>query len=77
MLLDCFTCPYKVVQYNEHLFNNQNKETELLSGTKIQPNLKAFSGIEEVLENTMEEPFSVNLMTKLRHKLGYNHEYFA
>jgi len=34
MFLDCFTCPHEVIQYNKHLLNSQNKETEFFSGTK-------------------------------------------
>jgi len=30
-----FNLPHKVVQYGEHLLNNQNQEMELFSGTKI------------------------------------------
>jgi len=49
MLPNCFTCPYKVVQYNEHLHNSQNQETELFSGTKILPDLEALRGTEGVV----------------------------
>jgi len=44
MLLDCFTCPYKVVQYGEHLVNGQNQETKLFSETKILLDLKDLGG---------------------------------
>jgi len=48
MLLDCFTCPHDVVQYNKYLLNNQNQEMEAFSGTKILPNLEAFNGTKGV-----------------------------
>jgi len=48
MLVDCFTCLYKVVQYVEHLVNGQNQEMELFSGTKTMLDLEDFSRTEGV-----------------------------
>jgi len=47
MLPNCFTFPHEVIQYNEHLLNNENQEIEAFSGTKNLPDLEASSGIEE------------------------------
>jgi len=49
MLLDCFTCPHEVVEYNEDLLNSLNQETEAFIGTKFLLDLEAFSRIEGVL----------------------------
>jgi len=48
MLPDCFTCPYEVIQYNEHVLISQNQEIVAFSQTKIMLDLEAFNGIEEV-----------------------------
>jgi len=49
MLPNCFTCSHKIIQYNKHLFNNQNQEIEAFSGTKNLLDLEASRGIEGIL----------------------------
>ncbi len=58
MLLDCFTCPYEVVQYGEHILNAQNKKMELFSGTKILHDLEFFSRTKRVVFSDRWTPWA-------------------
>jgi len=60
MFPNCYTCPCKVIQYNKHLLNGQNQETEFFSRTKILLDLEGFWGTEGVHINRGTLKFGKN-----------------